>query len=395
MEEELAINPTFGYLGGLVNKDTLKLYLILDLHHAYFQQIIMGAHRYVWAHQSKIVIHSSPSGSVTSFIEQASNIEGPVGVILPLRRPEVEQQVRNCTTRVVNISNYTPENLGTPLVTNDDDAVGVLAAEHFFRRGFRSFAFVGDENVAYSRQRLKGYRRRLRELAGSPVEVSTFEKDGWEPDDFLEGRGECQSAVFAANDFIAHNLALACLKEGIKIPQQVSILGVDNDPLLTSLLPVRLSSIQLDSVGIGQRACMALLSLDDASTQCPEPVYLKPLHVVERESTEEAGFPDALVRRAINEMKANLHKPYTIDELLFSLQVSRRNLENRFQAAIGVSPRQHLISLKIDHCRLLARQTFYPVEQLANLCGYAEPKGLRKAFKQETGMTISEYRERF
>ncbi len=303
--------------------------------------------------------------------------------------------------RVVNVSNR----LAFPeyaQVTTDDAAVGRLAARHFLDRGFRRFAGVGMGGARFSEQRLEGYRNELRRAGVEADHVALHWMDpalsSAEQSQALErfiGGLEFPAAVFADSDWTAYKVRRACLLRGIEVPDQLAILGVDNDPYLCQLGNAALSSIELDGAAIG-RAAGEWVQAGFASGKWPRTVRLiPPVGVVERLSTEHTAADDPLIRKALQYIRTHAVLGAEVDELCRHLGVSRKTLDRHFHAHAGKTPHELILQRRVEYARRLLRETHEKLEAVAFSSGFNDVRTLARAFVRHEGVSPAAYRKRF
>ena len=242
---------------------------------------------------------------------------------------------------------------GSPLarlseVVPDSARAGRLAAEHFLERGFRHFAFYGDPGRIWSRRREEGFCKRLEEAGFSS---SRYQPGGRKP--ATRGAGEqsrltawLQSlakpvGVMASNDSLGRRIIETCAMGGVLVPDEVSVVGVDEDRLLCELSSPSLSSVALDSENAGYRAAELLDRMMAGEALPRQTILVDPLWVVARRSTEVIAVEDREVAAGLRFIRDSARRPIGVADVVRHSAVSRRALEIRFQAQPGpVHPRR-------------------------------------------------------
>jgi len=313
------------------------------------------------------------------------------GYVVQAGRIDLAQDLAGRQTAVVNIADNDESLLLLPTIISDHREIGRLAAEHFLSRGDQRIAFFGPPDW-YSRLRLEGLRHRLDtdpQTAEAPWAANEQELRSW-----LRGQ-RMPVAIMAAHDAAAQQALDIVQRMDLRIPEQVAILGVDNDELICEASRIPLSSVAIDAVRIGFEAARAVDEmLAGRQPDIPQPMLIPPLGVVTRRSSEVTAVEDELVARAVTWMQVHLQEPLTIEELLENLPVSRRKLEKRFQTSLGRSPGQELRRLRVERLKLLMDTTDLPLARLASEVGLASASVLCQIFSRETGMSPSRYRQR-
>lgn len=322
------------------------------------------------------------------------------GVITDILTPPEARAARNLGIPLVNLSGE-PAGAGLPRVVNDQQAMGRLAAEHLLRCGIRRFGYYGLKNAWYARQRGQGFSERLSQAGHSCAVLeadSMFDKKGhWHR--WLEDlrrwlkRLQPPFGVLAAHDNRARMVVDACHHLGLAVPHDVAVVGVDNDRLACEVSRPTLSSIARNGWEIGYRAAQLLERLLGGRRLKEQDVIVAPAGVIARESTDMVAVDDPDLSLAVRLIRARLAQPFTVEELLRDLSVSRRWLEYRFQERFGHSPRQYIAEARVERAKQLLTEARPPsLEAIANACGFTAVRSLRLTFRRFTGMTPREYR---
>ncbi len=285
-----------------------------------------------------------------------------------------------------------PQPVSRPAVTVDDDAIGRLGAQMYLDGGFRKFAFCG-VGTSWSAARGAGFRDRLRE-AEQDCETMDIQFDAghnWTLAADADGK-LCRwlrglrriTAVMAAHDALANRLVDLCRQEGIRVPDDLAILGVGNHELLCRLSPVPISSLDcaVPSVAWHGAAMLEAMLLGQAH---PSFVSVPPKAVVERRSTEILGFENDLVNRLVRHIRNHACGGLTAEELARRFPVSRRTLSRRFQEYVGHSPGEEIRRTRLRQAQRLLQQTDLPLKEIAAACGYADLSHLDRAYRQAHG----------
>ncbi|MBQ9726870.1 MAG: substrate-binding domain-containing protein [Kiritimatiellae bacterium] len=282
----------------------------------------------------------------------------------------------------------------------DNASVARLAAGHLLSRGFREFAFVGEENgIAWSRERLAAFRRELAarglRCAAYPLLPAARRADlAFAKADLGAwlARLPRPCAVFAAYDIRARHVLEAARAAGLGVPSDVAVIGVDDDPLLCETASPAITSIAMDTEDAGYRAAAAL---DEAmrGRRPAEPVVLfRGVRVVARASTARFVGSDPLVARARAAIASPEAAGLTVAALLARLGVSRRTLELRFRAETGTTPGRAIAEAKLDRARDLLRDTALPQEKIAAACGFCDASHMGHLFRRRFGAPPSRFR---
>lgn len=302
---------------------------------------------------------------------------------------------------VVNVSSalHTP---GIPTSIVDNRAIGRLAAEHLLSKGFSSFAYFGLERVRYSADRQAGFEAQLN---GSGVTVDchlaapTF---GLQGTDWREQHLELATwlgglptpcGLLAVSDHRARQALDACRQVGLRVPEQVAIVGVDNERVICEHAPPPLSSVARNDELEGYRAAELLDRLmrgERGEAAAPVP----PIAVVQRESTASHAVADERLRVALEYIDEHLGDPLTIGEITEHACVSRRWLEYAFREAFGETPYQYLRRRRLWRAKLMLGGGDAPkITDVALRTGFNSGKQMAASFQQEFGVSPSQWRK--
>ena len=287
------------------------------------------------------------------------------------------------------------------LIRCDSAEVGRCAARHFLDLGFRHFAYVGaPAGNTWSSERLRAFHERVRD-AGFRVGVFRIRRGkGVTLSDELADLGPWllslpkPCAVFCAWDLRARQVVDACRMVGIRVPEEVSVLGVDDDEelCLSSVPPI--SSVRLDAERAGYEAARLL---DDMlrGVRDRDIVEYGPTGIARR-STEETvgGADDPVVKVAAEFIGINaVHSP-TLADVARHASVSVRVLERRFSRRTGMTVQNAIERAKIERVKTLLAETNEQIKSIARACGFSTVSHLTVRFRRMERMTMSEYRRR-
>jgi LacI family transcriptional regulator len=290
-------------------------------------------------------------------------------------------------------------NHGFPLVYLDEDHAAELAVTHFLERKFVHFGFCALEEVRWVKWRREAYLRRLAAL-GITAHDFTAGGAGSDPGWNQQRRRMAAwvaslpkpIAILAANDVCGTRLIDACRVAGAAIPEQVAVLGVDNDDVLCQLTSPPLSSIDPGAERIGYEAAALLDRLMNGAAAPQEPCWLPAHEVVARQSTDVLAIDDEDLAQALHFIRQYACQGIGVEEVLARVTISRATLERKFAAVLGRTPRSEIVRVRLDRVRHLLGETTYPVERIAALTGFKNPAHLSVVFKRETGQTPGAYR---
>jgi len=322
-------------------------------------------------------------------------------VVAFMGRPDSAEIFQRWSPRVINVSSRF-KFADFASVLNDNAAVGRLAARHFLDRGFSEFACMATHGALYSEEREDGFRKELRSAGVKPRQIRTLWMNATAPAEEQPAMIETfmrslphPVAVFADSDWSALKLRRECWLRGYSVPDQVAILGVDNDPFVSQLGNAALSSIQLDGPRIGREAA-ARIERGFATGKWPAKTTLvAPVGVVERLSTEHSAVEDSIIRKALQFIRTQSVMGAGVDELCQHLAISRKTLDRRFKEHADCTPHELILKRRVEYARRLLRETDEKLEAVAYGSGFNDVRTFMRVFSRHEGATPAAYRKRF
>jgi LacI family transcriptional regulator len=312
------------------------------------------------------------------------------GVILGTRADRTERALQ-LRIPAVSVSNTDP-GLPFPQVVTDDVKAGRIVAMHLMNKGYRHFAFCGGPHV-FSEQRCAGFTAAIIESLGeqfAPVRIAPSPRGSRKT---LSGL-PTPLGLMTATDAIGSDAIRVCRELGRRIPEDVAIVGVDDDEFYSELTDPPLSSVsqQVEQIGYRAAECLSLLLNGE---KIPPVTLIPPGPLAIRLSSRGLVVTDELVAQAMQMMEENLAKGVSIKSVIDVLGVSRRLLEMRFRAALGQTPGHELSRLKIELAQNLLATTSLPLKQIAKLSGFGKQARLSQAFRHFTGQAPIDYRKQY
>lgn len=296
----------------------------------------------------------------------------------------------------VGLYDRAEDHLRLPMILNDNLAVGRMAARHLADRGFRQFGFYGVRGERWSDLRLEGVREVVREGGGMVAvhpsggrwEVSQERLKRW-----IVGLPRPLGLV-AANDIHGLRALDACRRAGLAVPEEVAVVGADDDAELCELSDPPLSSVTFNPERVGYEAASLLDRLMSGRRETGSPRRVPPLGVSTRQSTDILAIDDPQVAKAIHYIRRHAFEGITVEDVLMEVPLSRRALEHRFRRRLGRTPKEEIQRLRLEQAKSLLASTDLPLARISDRLGYHQPAYLSVVFKKETGLTPRSYRDR-
>jgi LacI family transcriptional regulator len=365
----------------------------------YVQEIALGVARY--ARQAGWELNDTTSHN--GMIPSAWDGDGIITLIPGRRHKERIAFVLNAGVPVVDLSDQLPE-LPFSRVLPDNLAIGRIAAEHFLCRGFMNLAFYSlDSRAPVVRERMEGFRLAVAARGRNfiAVDYTPMLKSSGAMKRLLEwlqrelAKLPKPVAIMAQYDGEANDVLRACVEAGIRVPEEVAVVGVDNDPIYRDLGPLPLSSVESNRELIGFRGAELLDRLMKGGEPPKHPIRISPGGVVVRRSSDVVAVDDPAVLRAAEFIAQHHTDPITVDDIVRFSGASRRTLYARFEQQVGHSILKELIRQRMEKAKQLLRDTDVKLQDVAERSGLREAEYLSKCFRYHEGLSVSDYRRMF
>lgn len=290
-----------------------------------------------------------------------------------------------------------------PSVMLDDREIGRSGARYLLELGFTRLAFFGVETL-WSREREEGFLE-VAAQKGIPVMCSPKGDDptarpNWtdlEITDFARkwvAKLKPPIAVMCMNDGWAQRIAKRCRERGLRVPEDVAILGVDNDEAAAIYGQFPVSTIDCDLERVGFEAAQLLDAIMAGRRTGPTPRLIPPGRLIERQSTNVVALSDPDLAAAQRYINAHACEGITVQDVADHVAISRRMLELHFKQTLGVSPGERIRELRLRRAADLLRTTAHPVSIIAAMAGFEHRTNFATAFQNHFGMTPRQYRQK-
>ncbi len=366
---------------------------------AYGREILHGVVRYV-----------RENGPWTVFFEPRS-LQDPVppwlcdwngdGIITTLL-PQFSELILNTRIPTIDLDDQEPCS-SLPTVQSDQHAIGVMAAEHLLERGFTRFAYFGYSQFEWSRRRYDAFSKTV-QSAGFPCEeylqsqtvswghqLPTWEEEIERVSQWISSRPK-PMGLMACNDFRGVQALDACRRANVAVPEEVAVVGVDNEILACELAHPSLSSIIPDCRRIGYEAARLLDHLMKGESFPIKPTYIPPLGIAVRQSTDVMAISDPIVADAMRFIRERACDGIRIEDVLDHASVSRSSLHRRFLASLDRTIHDAITGVRLQRVKQLLIETELPLKEVADRAGYSHVEYLIAAFRGATGSTPGVYR---
>lgn len=364
------------------------------------RECIIGVFNYVNAgHPWKIQIVPDPLGYTNDGMNPKTIDEavkcGVDGIItgLDVYTTGFRRLVTSGIPLVLNSAppDWTPPK-GAPITVlhNDDLAVGRMGAKYLRSKGsFRTFAFVPlGRKCSWSTLRNRGFRI---ELAKCGIMSQTFRRNRITMDEWIVSLPK-PAAVMTATDCEAINVIETCRNNKIRVPDQVAVLGVDNDMLYCCATRPQISSIHPNHIEMGRRAAAELDRLMQQRVPSHKEIFIPPIGQIERESTRTIPPSGHLIKEALSYIHSHCQDGITVKSVARHVGTSEALLRLRFRTTHGKSVRDVILESKLEAAKSLLKKTDKPITRIAEECGFSSACRLSHFFIERTGRSPREWR---
>lgn len=374
-----------------------RVAIIVETSVVYGRRIHMGIARYV---------HSSRPWSM--FVEQRELGTSPPswltrrrwdGIISRPTNRRLAAVFRKMRVPVVDLNDLHSE-LGLPRIRSDNRAIGRMAVQHLLERGFHHFAFCGFAGEAWAAERREGSVQALREARLSCAVHESYWRGPRAPEWHAEqehlsrwiARLPKPLGIIGCNDLRGQQVLDACQHLDAAVPEEVAVIGVDNDELLCQMCDPPLSTVVPNAERIGYDAAELLDRLMSGGSWPERERLIDPVGVITRQSTDTLAVPDREVAAAVRFIRENACSGIKVRDVLRHVPLSRSLLERRFRRYLGHSPQAEIRLVQIKRIKQLLTETDLPLKAIADLAGFNHVEYLAVVFKRETGSSPGQFR---
>lgn len=382
--------------------ESMKIILLIDLSESFGRNMIRGIARYSsiygpWSFCKMPPFYRETYG--TDGILKFAKDWGAHGIIGQFQQNDDVQKLIEAGLFTIAVDFQEPFKQISN-VSGDYIKSGKLAADYFLEKGYKHFAFYGTQQTVWSRERFKGYQNHLKQSGFDvydfePHSVKTHNFWYYSPSPLQEWLISLPKpiAIFTCDDNSAEHVLEAAKIAKLNIPEEVAVLGTDNDEMICQYANPPLSSIQQDDETGGYRVAELMARMIKENKYIKEDIILNPLRIITRRSTETLAIEDAHIKACLLYIKENLNKPLHTNDLLQLVPLSRRVLEKKFFQTIGNSIYKEIQRQRIEKVVALLLDTNLQVAEIAALCGFTDSKNLSRLFKETYTLTPLQFRK--
>jgi LacI family transcriptional regulator len=373
--------------------------LLIETSRSYGRGLLRGIIRYQREH-GPWSIYFEPRGLDDTAPAWLKSWHGD-GILARINDRRTAEMIRRSGIPAVDLRFAVPK-LGLPAVGIDNATVVRRALDHFLDRGFTRFAFCSYPRGSFRWMDVRAdLFQQLVESYGFGCELFTGkarrgQQLSWERDQQQLTRWVKRLAkpiaVMACNDDRGLQLLDACRRAAVRVPDDVSVLGVDNDEFMCGLATPPLSSIDINLEGIGYRAAELLDNLMRGRRPPAEPVLLPAGDVISRQSTDALAIDDPELSAAIRYLREHACQRIRMRDVTAATGMERRTLERRMKAVFGRSPKEELLRIQIDEAKRLLLSTQLSIKAIAVRTGFHNSRYFSKVFRNRVGLAPGQFK---
>ena len=391
-----------GYAEGTM-KNSIRIGLVMSYGLHFYRDILRGVKAFAETRPQWVFTPIAPEPRAVRAMRSLRHH----GMIAHIFNEELAEALIETKKPVVNVSGGLPD-LPVPRVGVDHVAVGRLAAEHLLDRGIRQFGFVGYSDHAFSIGREEGFRTTLQTAGCQVFSYHVADHTKHDPTGLWQWNDELSRwlnalprpvGILASHDPQGMELCEVCRHIGLRVPEEVALIGVDNDDLLCELSRPSLSSVALPAERVGFEAARlldSLLTRPRGKGRATQPAFLLPPQgVVTRVSTDLMAIDDVEVAAALRFIRQNAHQSIQVKDVLSKIPVSRRTLERRVRETLGRGVSEEIRRAHLERGKSLLADTDMSMSEVARHAEFSDQRQLSVVFREETGLTPTAYRRQF
>ncbi len=380
-----------------------KVILLTETTHAYGRGLLRGIAKYSKLHGPWSFYREAPFyGHFKQFKYRLSELKkiNADGIIIREPTPDqIELFLRIGLPLIVSPNQVNPK---IPTILTNAEKIGEFAAEHLLERGFKNFAYCGFKEMPWARNR---YAFFAREIEQRNYHVNTFfstvrtvvnpkEKDQTKLAHWLRSLPK-PVGLLACNDDMGRIILEACKASMFSVPEEIAVIGVDDDDLTCELTDPPLSSIALHAEKAGYDAAALLDRLMHGEKMNGQIILQNPSHVVTRQSTDIIAVTDQDVAHALVYIREHYKDPITVDDVANEVNLSRRHLYKKFMESLGHSVHKEIKKTRIDYICKLLTESDLSIYQITMSLGFTGIEHIARYFQKEKGISPHEYRKKF
>jgi LacI family transcriptional regulator len=371
-----------------------RIVLLVETSREFGRQLIIGIARYArlngpWSFYKEPIDLKSSIPHLTSW--------KPDGIIM--RDSLITNELLKLkipTILAIHNSSY-PKNF--PIIKTDSYSIAKMASGHFIEKGFKCFAFCGFDNFDWSNERKSHFCRFNSEFGykthaySSPNTSLTYdwEKEQRHVSEWIKTLPK-PVGILACNDDRGQHILEVCKRINFKVPEDVAVVGVDNDPMICEIGDPPLTSIALNVESAGYEAAKLLDQLINGKKMKGQQIIVTASHIVQRQSSDILAVNDSEVASAIRYIKENAKNKILVKDVVKTTDIGRRTLEQRFRKTVHRSIYDEIRKVRVEWISKLLMETDLPISHISSFFNFTDIEHISRYFKKEKGIGLRQFR---
>ncbi len=372
-----------------------RIVLLVETSREFGRQLIIGIARYSringpWSfYKEQIGLKSS--------IPRLTNWK-PDGIIM--RDSLISKELLKLKIPIILALHDSTWSKNLPVVRTDSPSIGKMASEHLIGKGLKNFAFCGFDIYEWSNERKLYFEKSNAEAGYKTYNYNSLKRNkkyDWEKEqqrvcDWIRTLPK-PVGIMTCNDDRGQHILEACKLIGLKVPEDVAVIGVDNDPMICEIGDPPLSSVALNVESAGYEAAKLLDDLINGKKMQGQLVLVSPTHVVQRQSTDILAINDIDVAAAIRFIRANAKNKILVRDVVKVTCLGRRTLEQHFKKNIHRSIYNEIRQVRVELISKMLIETDMPISEISSLFNFTDIEHISRYFKKEKGIGLREFRK--
>ena len=372
-----------------------RIILLIETSRDFGRQLIRGIARYSRIH------------GPWSFYKEATDLKSsvprltdwqPDGIIM--RDSLISNELLKLNIPTILAIHNSQYRTDLPIIKTDSESIAKMASDHFVEKGIKNFAFCGFDSYTWSIERGK-YFSAMNSECGYNTHIypspSKLKKNDWEKEqrhvsEWIKSLPK-PIGIFACNDDRGQHILEVCKTNDIKVPEEVAVIGVDNDPIICEIGDPPLTSIALNVEAAGFEAAGLIDQMIRNKKLTGKQIQVTPSHIVQRQSSDVLAVNDKEVAKAINYIRMNAKNKILVQDVVRRTCLSRRTLEKRFKESIRRTIYGEIRRVRIDLISKMLMETDLPISEITSHFDFTDIEHIARYFKIEKGVGLREFRK--
>lgn len=375
-------------------KDLKRVTLLIETSRAFGRDLITGIARY-----SKLngpwSFFRDPRGLKTA-IPHIERWEAD-GIIM--RNTPISKKLLDFNIPVITVLHYQEKDSKLPIVKTIGSSMSIMAANHLKNQGFSNFAFCGFGDLDWSLERQKSFIDFLSKFGFevsvySPSKSLSIQKEHIKISKWISSLPK-PIGIMACNDDRGQHILEACKTAEVHVPEEVAVIGVDNDTLICDLCDPPLTSIALNTIDAGFKTAELMDRLMNGEKMNGQLIPVSATHVVKRQSTDILAVDDKNLINALLYIRENARERISVSDVVNSTSLGRRNLEGKFKQILNRSIMEEARRIRIEQISKILLETDLSITEITSAFSFTEIEHISRYFRKEKNMSMREFRKQF